>query len=156
MYCCGVAVWKEENIFTVLYRNPIHKAASPEFYAFIEKFTDLHSKLLDIKPYYVIYTAYFNAHSINWWTDGNSNNEGTQLDILFSELGLTQLISEPTHFRGHCLPSGIDLIICDQPNLVIESGVRSSLDSMCKHQITFCKLSIKAPPIPPFKRLVRH
>ena len=147
---------RKKIFFTVLYRNPIHKAASPEFYAFIEKFTDLQSKLLDIKPYYVIYTGDFNAHSINWWADGNSNNEGTQLDILFSELGLTQLISEPTHFREHCLPSCIDLIICDQPNLVIESGVRSSLDSMCKHQITFRNLSIKAPPIPPFKRLVWH
>ena len=84
---------RKKIFLTVLYRNPIHKAASPEFYAFIEKFTDLHSKLLDIKPYYIIYRGDFNAHSINWWTDGNSNNEGTQLDILFSELGLTQLIS---------------------------------------------------------------
>ena len=28
----------------------------------------------------------FNAHSVQWWPDGDSNNEGTQLDILFSEL----------------------------------------------------------------------
>ena len=76
--------------------------------------------------------------------------------MLFSELGLTQLDSEPTHFREHCRPSCIDFIICDQPNLVIESGVRPSLDPTCKHQITFCKLSIKNPRIPPFKRLVWH
>ena len=50
--------------------------------------------------------------------------------------------------------SCIDLIICDQPNLVIDSGVRSSLDNTCKHQITFCKLSVRTPSSPPFKRLV--
>ena len=69
---------------------------------------------------------------------------------------LTQLISEPTHFREHCQPSYTDLIICDQPNLVINSGVLSSLDQICKHQIIYCKLSIKRPQIPPSKRLVWH
>ena len=88
--------------------------------------------------------------------NGDSNNEGTQLNILLSELGLTQLISEPTHFRENCQPSCIDLIIRDQPNLVSDSGVRSSLDQTCKHQITYCKLSIKSPRIPPSKRLVWH
>ena len=63
---------------------------------------------------------------MQWWPGGDSNNEGTQLNILFNELGLTQLISEPTQFREHCQPSRIDLLICDQPNLVIDSGVRSS------------------------------
>ena len=45
-----------------------------------------------------------------WWPNGDSNNEGTQLNLLFSELGLTQLISEPTHFRENCQPSPVDLI----------------------------------------------
>ena len=64
------------------------------------------------------------------------------------------MISEPTHFREHCHPSCIDLIICDQPNLVIDSGVRPSLDNTCKHQITFGKVSIRTPSTPPFKRFV--
>ena len=75
------------------------------------------------------------------------------INLLFSELGLTQLISEPTHLRENCQPLCIDLIICDQPNLVSDSGVRSSLDQTCKHQITYCKLSIKSPRIPASKRL---
>ena len=37
-----------------------------------------------------------------------------------------------------------------------DSGVRSSLDQTCKHQITYCKLSIKSPRIPASKRLVWH
>ena len=108
------------------------------------------------KPYFLIFTGDFNAHSLQWWPDGDSNNEGTQLNILLSELGLTQLISEPTHFRERCQPSCIDLMICVQPNLVIDSGVRSSLDQSCKHQITYCKLNIKCPQIPSSKRLVWH
>ena len=147
---------RKKVFFRVLYRNPIYKATSPEFHNLLENFTALHAKISNLNPYCVIFTGDFNAHSINWWPDGDSNNEGTQLDILFSELGLTQLISEPTHFREHCNPSCIDLVICDQPNLVIESGARPSLDPTCKHQITFCKLSIKNPRIPPFKRLVWH
>ena len=134
----------------------MHKAGSPESLNFIDNFRDLHSKISSEKPYFLIFTGDFNAHSVQWWPDGDSNNERTQLNLLFSELGLTQLISEPTHFRENCQPSCIDLIICDQPNLVSDSGVRSSLDPTCKHQITYCKLSIKIPRIPASKRLIWH
>ena len=147
---------RKKIFFTGLYRNPIHKVTSPEFHTFVGKFKDLHTKILNLRPYCVIYTGDFNAHSINWWSGGDSNTEGTQFNILFSELGLSQLISEPSNFCEHCRPSCIDLIICDQPNLVIGSGVRPSLDPVCKHQITFCKLSINIPRIPPFQRLVWH
>ena len=87
---------------------------------------------------------------------GDTNNEGAQLDALFSGYSLTQLIDEPTHFRENCNPSCIDLILCDQPNLVIESGARPSLDPTCKHQITFCKFNFKIPPLPSFKRHLWH
>ena len=33
---------RKKLFFTVLCRNPMHKATSPEFYAFVEYFTDLH------------------------------------------------------------------------------------------------------------------
>ena len=129
---------------------------SPEFLNFIDKFTDLHSRISSEKPYFLIFTGDFNAHSVQWWPNGDSNNEGIQLNLLFSKLGLTQLISEPTHFRENCQSSCIDLIICDQPNLVSDNGVRSSSDQTCKHQITYCKLSIKSPRIPASKRPVWH
>ena len=147
---------RKKIFFTVLYRNPKHKADSHEFLNFVSNCLDLHTKIASEKPYMVMFTGDFNAHSVQWWPGGDTNNEGAQLNTLFSELGLTQLISEPTHFREHCQPSCIDLIICDQPNLVIDSGVRSSLDQACKHQITYCKLSIKGLPIPSYQRLVWH
>jgi hypothetical protein len=70
--------------------------------------------------------------------------EGVLLDNLFSDLNLTQLISEPTHFfRDDCKPSCIDLIVTDQPNIFLNSGVSPSLDPTVKHQITFCKINFK-------------
>ena len=145
---------KKKIFFTVLYRNPIHKANSFEFLSFMDNLSDLHSKIVIENPYLIIFTGDFNAHSIHWWPEGDNNNEGTQLNILFSELGLTQLISEPTHFRDLCQPTCIDLIICDEPNMVMESGVRPSLDPSCKHQITYCIVRIKNAKILPHKRKV--
>ena len=69
------------------------------------------------------------------------------IDELTSKLELTQLINEPRKFEHNKNPS-IDLIFTDQPNLVMESGVRQSLDSYCHYQITHCRMNYKlAPPI---------
>lgn len=103
---------------------------------------DLHLRISKEMPYSVISTGDFNAHSEHWWPDGDGNNQCTQFTILFAESGLTQLISEASHLREHCHPSCIDLIICDQTNLVTDSGVRASLDQTCKQQITYCKLRL--------------
>ena len=143
---------RKKIFFTVLYRNPENRANSPEFETFLQNFEDLYKKLKDEKPYSTFFTGDFNAQSQNWWTDGNNTVEGLQLDNLLSDLSLSQIISEPTHFREHCLPTCIDLVITDQPNLVLNSGVRASLDPFCKHQITFCKINFSIPPPPVYKR----
>ena len=76
---------------------------------------------------------------------------------MFSNLGLAQIISDPTHFmRDDCRPSCIDLIFTDQPNIVMDSGVRPSLDPTVKHQIIFCKLNFKIPPLPKYARKIWH
>ena len=64
--------------FTVLYRNPIHKAKN-----FVRKFKDLYQKILSETPYTMLFTGDFNAHSLNWWSQGDSTQEGIQLDSLF-------------------------------------------------------------------------
>ena len=137
---------RKRIFFTVLYRNPINKVDTPEFINFIQNFECLHKKIMDENPYTVIFTGNFNAHSLNWWSEGDSNQEGIQLDNLFSNLNLSQVISEPTHFREDCRPTCIDLIITDQPSLV--------LDPTCKHQITFCKINFAIPPLPSYFRKV--
>ena len=103
----------------------------------------------------MFFTGDFNGHTQAWYPDGDTNAEATLLDDLFASLSLTQLISEPTHFfRDDCRPSCIDLITTDQPNLVLDSGVRPSLDPVVKHQMTFCKINFKIPPLPKFSRKI--
>ena len=68
---------------------------------------------------------------------------------------LSQIISEPTNFEPNKNPSCIDLIITDQPNIILSCGTRASLDSYCHHQIIYCKLNFRIPP-PPFERKIWH
>ena len=48
------------------------------------------------------------------------------------------MISEPGK-----KPSCIDLIVTNEPNLVLHSGTRASLDPRCHHQIIHCKVNFK-------------
>ena len=61
---------------------------------------------------------------------------------LATSYGLSQIISDPTDFLPNS-SSCIDLIFTNQPNLVTESGVHSSLHPKCHHQIVFAKLNLK-------------
>ena len=54
----------------------MHKANSPDFHNFMVNFTELHAKISSEKPYYIIFTDDFNAYSVQWWPDGDSNNKG--------------------------------------------------------------------------------
>ena len=146
---------RKKIFFTVLYRNPKYKAASAEFKNFVQNFTLLTTELRKAKPYVMFFTGDFNAHSQSWYSEANTNNEGHLLDDLFTSLNLDQIISEPTHFfRNDCKPSCIDLIITDQPNLVLESGVRPSLDPSVKHQIIFSRINYRIPPSPKIIRKI--
>ena len=148
---------RKKIFFTVLYRNPHSKANTIEFDLFLENLENLYVKIKDEKPYATFFTGDFNCHSQSWYPEGDTNAEGVQLENLFSDLNLTQIITEPTHFfRDDCKPSCIDLIITDQPNIVLNSGVRSSLDSAVKHQIVYCKMNFKIPPLPKYVRKIWH
>ena len=100
----------------------------------------------------MLFTRDFNAHSQLWWPDGDTNHQGTEIEELFTKLSLSQVISEPTNFESNKTPSCIDLIVTDQPNIILDSGTRASLDSNCHHQIMFCKVNFKIPPPLPFER----
>ena len=144
---------QKKIFFTVLYRNPSSKANTPQFTKFLNDFKDLYNKISKENPFSTFYTGDFNAHSQQWYPDGDTNNEGALLVDLFDSLDLKQIISEPTHFfRNDCKPSCIDLIVTDEPNLVLDSGVRPSLDPTVKHQITYCKLNFQSQPLPNYKR----
>ena len=104
----------------------------------------------------MIITRDFNAHSHLWWPDGKATPEGNELEDLFTSLNLTQIINEPTNFTPNKSPTCIDLILTDQPNLILNSGTRSSLDPKCHHSIIFCKMNYKIPPPPPHERIIWH
>ena len=100
--------------------------------------------------------GYFNAHSKYWWPDGDTTTEGSDIELLLSSLGLSQVISEPTNFEPNKSPTCIDLVITDQPNLILDSGTRASLDPCCHHQILDCKVNFRIPPPPPLDRNIWH
>ena len=148
---------RKNIFFTVLYRNPGNKAPSAEFQNFTDNVENLYHKIKEEKPYALFFAGDFNGHSQSWWPDGATNPEGVLIENMFSDLNLTQLISEPTHFfRDDCRPTCIDLITTDQPNIVLDSGVRPSLDPTVKHQITFCKVNLRISPLPKFTRKIWH
>ena len=119
-------------------------------------FENLYSEIKAEKPFATFFTGDFNAHSQLWWPDGDTTPEGSALEDLFTLLGLSQLISEPTNFESHKNPSCIDLIITDQPNLILDSETRPSLDPYCHHQIIYGKINFRIPPPPPFERKIWH
>ena len=138
---------RKNIFFTVLYRNPADIANLPEFEKFTSNFEILVKNIRLENP-----SGDFNGHSESWWSGGDSNKEGLELENTFFDRDLTQHITEPTNFRKNCNPSCIDLFLTDQPTLITNSGVRPSLDPTCEHQMIFCKLNFKPPFLPPSKR----
>ena len=84
--------------FTVLYRNPIHKVDTPEFENFVQNFKDLYQ---NEDPYTTLVIGDFNAHSLNWWPKVIAPKK--EFNLIISSL----------------MSSCIDLIISDQPNLML-------------------------------------
>ena len=50
--------------------------------------------------------------------------------------------------------SCIDLILTNQPNIVVDSGTQPSLHPNCYHQIIQCKINLKVEYLPPYQRHV--
>ena len=147
---------RKKFFFTVLYRSPAFSHTSPEFKVFFSNFTNLYSKIKNENPYASFFTGDFNGHAQFWWPDGDTTSEGREIENLISSLNLSQLISEPTNFEPNKNPSCIDLVITDQPYLVLDCGTRAPLDSFCHHEITYCKVNFNIPPPPPFERNIWH
>ena len=147
---------RKKIFFTVLYRSPAFDHNSPNFQAFLSNFSNLYTKIQVENPFAVFFTGDFNAHSEYWWTDGDTTPEGSEIEHLLSSLGLFQVISEPTNFEPNKNPSCIDLLITDQPNLILDSGTRASLDPYCHHQIIYRKVNFRIPPPPPLDRKIWH
>ena len=66
--------------------------------------------------------------------------EGKEIDDLLTSLSLFRVISEPTHSEPSKNPTCID-----QPNLIIDSKMRASLDPYCHHHIIYCTVKFRIP-----------
>ena len=106
-----------------------------------------------LNPYFVLMLGDLNAKSTSWYSEDITSVEGFQIESLTTFYGLNQLISSPTHILPNS-SSCIDLIFIDQSNLVVDSGVHSSLHHNCHHQIIFCEINLKIEYPPPYERLV--
>ena len=115
--------------FLSLYRSP---SQSQDFETFTENLELNLENLVQKDPFLVVAMGDFNAKSSNWFCQDKTNFEGDAIENLTSQFGLHQVIKEPIHILDTS-SSCIDLIFTSQPNLIIESGVHSSLHSNCHH-----------------------
>ena len=89
------------------------------------------------------------------YNNDTSTYEVSKIDSVTSQFRLEQIIKEPTHIVGGS-SSCIDLIFTTQSNLVMKSGVHSSLQSNCHHHIAFAKFKLKIHYPPSYEREVWH
>ena len=82
-------------------------------------------------PFLTVVFDDFNAKSKSWCAQDNTNFGGITIENLRSQLGLRQLSS--------C----IELIFTRHSNLMVESGVHTSLHPNCHHQIVFVKFNLQ-------------
>ena len=102
-------------------------------------------------PFLTVVLADSNIKSNLWFKGDKTSYEASKIDAITSQFGLQQLITEPTQLVADS-SSCMDFIFTSQPNLVMESGMHSSLPPNCHHQITYAKFSLKIDYPPPYER----
>ena len=151
MIVAEITISRKKVLFSTIYRSPSQN--SEQFEHFIDRLHRSLNVMQRERPHLIILTGDLNCRSSQWWAQDVEEPEGMALEELIETNNLHQLIDEPTNIRGEAM-SCIDLIITDQPNLFLQSGVHSSLDQNCQHQIIYGKINISLPPPPPYKRTV--
>ena len=146
-----VSINNKRGYVVSLYRSP--SQTSDEFDSFI---TNLEKIVVDISksnPHFLLLIGDLNAKSSNWSSNDTTTAEGAQLDYFTSLYGMKEVITEPTHILGSSA-SCIDLILTNQPNIVMDSGVHLSLHEKWHHQIIYSKLNLRIEYPPPYIRKI--
>ena len=121
-----------------MYRSP--NQTNDEFEAFYNRLQDTLDEIKDAKPHCTILTGDFNCRSTQLWPVDIDSPKGIALDELVESNNMTQMIDQQTNFEPRGI-SSVDLIITDQPNLVVDYGIHSSLDNCCHHKIMYGKVN---------------
>ena len=88
-----------------------------------------------------------------WLDQDNTSYKGSILHDLIAQYGLIQIIHEPKYIHESSI-SCTDLVFTSQENLVVNSGVHSSLYPNCHHQIVFCNFNLKIYCPLPYEGLI--
>ena len=139
--------------FVALYRPP--SQTQDEFEKFSNNLELNLGTLSQKNPFLVVAIGDFNAKSKSWYINGSTTSQGNVLENITPQFGLQQIIKEPTHILGNS-SSCIDLIFTSQPNLIIESGVYSSLHPNCYHQVVDAKFNLQIYYPPQYYQEVWH
>ena len=99
--------------------------SSDVFEIFADNFEPYLDKITNKNPNLLVILGDFNSKSSNWYKY-NITYESWKIDAIMSQFGLKHLIQEPTYILTNS-SSNINLIFTSQPNIVMESGVHSSL-----------------------------
>lgn len=143
---------KKKIFFVLSYRSPSKNSAAEED-DYCKKMQVLFDDINKEKPSAIILTGDFNARSPLFWQEEILENSlGKRLSDLMLFNQMDQIINEPTHFPRENIETCIDLILTNQPNLFVHSGVIQSPDLNCKHQIIHGTLNFSIPCPPPYKR----
>ena len=89
---------RKKYFFTVIHRSRTQD--QNEFDNFTINFELMLSKMHAENPFCVIIAGDFNCRSTQWWENDIENNEGKLFEPIIADIGLHQLISEPTHLIG--------------------------------------------------------
>ena len=97
---------------------------------------------LNSNPFVTTAIGDFNGKTCKWSEGDRSTIEGSKIDFVTSQFGLSQIIKELTHILKNS-SSCINLIFTTQPNMVLESGDYNSLHQNYHHQILFAQFNLK-------------
>ena len=151
---CEILYDQRKCFIVSLYRSPSQTPA--EFDDFIAKLEIIIDNIITpSSPNLIFIVGDFNAKLSNWNHDDPDTDEGIEISTITSSYGLTQIINEPTHILPNS-SSCIDLLFTNQPNMVIKSGIYSSLHPNCHHQIIYANINFKLYFPPPYERQVWH
>ena len=146
---CEISYNNQKCFLLSLYRSP---SQSPnEFQNFLKEFEAVIASIFapgnsDL----IIIVGDFNAKSSLWKPDDTDTVEGIEISAMTSSYGLTQIICEATHILPNS-SSCIDLFFTNQHNIVINSGVYSSLHPNCHIQIIYANINFKLFFPPPYQ-----
>ena len=136
-----------------LYRSP--NQSQDEFETFTNNLELILDMIFETNPFLVIALGDFNAKLSQWYKNDKTTTEGSKIANLTSRYGLKRTINQPTHILNN-LSSCINLLLTSQPNLLMESGVHSSLHSNCHHQIIYARFNLKIYYPPRYEREIWH